>query len=96
MELLEAKIELLAKEQKVAEIEAKIQKDRLSDRRPSPPSSTEEPIENSSVEDREFLKIMDNNIYRDESGQWVASLPFREPRPRRGNNRQSALKRANM
>nr|XP_022331795.1 uncharacterized protein LOC111129629 [Crassostrea virginica] len=49
-----------------------------------------------SVEDREFLKIMDNNIYRDESGQWVAPLPFREPRPRLGNNRQSALKRANM
>ena len=45
-----------------------------------------------SVEDREFLKIMDNNIYRDESGQWVAPLPFREPRPRLGNNRQSALR----
>ena len=41
-ELLEAKMELLAKEQKVAEIEAEIgvQKDRLSDRKPSPPPST--------------------------------------------------------
>ena len=40
-------MELLAKEQKVAEIEAEIgdQKDRLSDRKPSPPPSTEEPIE---------------------------------------------------
>ena len=40
-------MELLAKEQKVTEIEAEIgvQKDRLSDRKPSPPPSTEEPIE---------------------------------------------------
>ena len=27
--------------------------------------------------DREFLKIIDNNIFRDESKQWVAPLPFR-------------------
>lgn len=49
-----------------------------------------------SVEDREFLKIMNDPIYHDESGQWVSTLPFGEPRPNLGNNRQSMLKLANI
>lgn len=37
---------------------------------------------------------MDQEFYLDESGQWVAPLPFREPRDRLPDNRQQALKRA--
>lgn len=49
-----------------------------------------------SVEDKEFLAIMDKEFYRDESGQWVAPLPFREPRYRLPDNRQQVLKRATI
>lgn len=47
-----------------------------------------------SVEDKEFLAIMDKEFCRDNSGQWVAPLPFREPRRKLPNNRQQALRRA--
>ena len=47
-----------------------------------------------SVEDVEFLKLMDKEFKKDPSGNWVAPLPFRSPRPRLPNNRPLALKRA--
>ncbi|XP_056006690.1 uncharacterized protein LOC130050517 [Ostrea edulis] len=39
---------------------------------------------------------MENNIYRNENGQWVAPLPFRESRPILGDNRHMAGRRANL
>ncbi|XP_075530085.1 uncharacterized protein LOC142563417 [Dermacentor variabilis] len=40
-----------------------------------------------SVEDRKFLKLMDDEFSRDESNSWVAPLPFRCPRPWLPNNK---------
>lgn len=47
-----------------------------------------------SVEDRAFLKIMDNGMKKDSSGHWTAPLPFKEPRPALPTNRQQAMDRA--
>jgi hypothetical protein len=47
-----------------------------------------------SREDREFIQLMDKEFYRDSGGNWIAPLPFREPRRRLPNNRQQAAKRA--
>lgn len=47
----------------------------------------------TSVEDKVFLKIMDKEVYMDNSNSWVAPLPFRSPRGNLPNNRQQALKR---
>ena len=47
-----------------------------------------------SVEDREFLEIMDREFYKDTDGKFGAPLPFREPRNKMPNNRSQALKRA--
>lgn len=49
-----------------------------------------------SVEDRQFLRIMDNEFVKDEDGRWKAPLPFKLRRPQLGNNRSQALKRALM
>ncbi|XP_062600197.1 uncharacterized protein LOC134261817 [Saccostrea cucullata] len=46
-----------------------------------------------SVNDREFLKIMDNECYRDENGNWTAPLPFKTSREKLPNNREQAMKR---
>ncbi len=48
-----------------------------------------------SIEDREFLHIMDQEMVKDDSGSWTAPLPFRSPRPPLPNNRSQALNRAN-
>ena len=48
----------------------------------------------TSVEDRDFLQIMDGDFRRTEDGSWVAPLPFRQNRPRLPNNKAQALKRA--
>ncbi|KAM7281667.1 uncharacterized protein ISCGN_006482 [Ixodes scapularis] len=45
------------------------------------------------VEDRKFLKIMNNEVFKDESCSWVAPLPFRVPRPRLPNNKELAQSR---
>ena len=45
-----------------------------------------------SVEDREFLHIMDNKCFRDQDGHWTAPLPFREDRYDLPNNRDQAVK----
>ncbi|XP_059830478.1 uncharacterized protein LOC132396696 [Hypanus sabinus] len=46
-----------------------------------------------SAQDVIFLKIMDTKVFRDEANNWVAPLPFREPRQRLPNNKQQAVKR---
>ena len=45
-----------------------------------------------SLEDRQFFKIMDDGLVKDEDGRWKAPLPFKPPRPRLKNNRLQALK----
>lgn len=46
-----------------------------------------------SVDDKLFLEIMDNQMYKDDSNSWVAPLPFKITRPRLPNNRDQTLKR---
>ena len=41
-----------------------------------------------SVEDRLFLSMMDREFHRSDNGQWIAPLPFKEPRRRLTDNRQ--------
>ena len=47
-----------------------------------------------SVEDREFLEIMNTHFQKDSDGHLSAPLPFKSDRPRLPNNRENALKRA--
>ena len=47
----------------------------------------------SSIEDGIFLKLMDREVYRNESNSWVAPLPFKHPRQRLSNNREQAVRR---
>jgi len=49
-----------------------------------------------SAEDREFEKIMESEMCRNDEGNWEAPLPFRESRPTLPNNRSQASKRAEM
>ncbi|KAI4874451.1 hypothetical protein NFI96_005580 [Prochilodus magdalenae] len=46
-----------------------------------------------SIEDLQFLCIMDNGVYKDKGNNWVAPLPFRAHRPRLPDNRAQALER---
>nr|XP_055029189.1 uncharacterized protein LOC129418268 [Misgurnus anguillicaudatus] len=46
-----------------------------------------------SQQDMQFLTIMQNEMYQDETNSWVAPLPFVTPRQRLPNNRDQALKR---
>ncbi len=46
-----------------------------------------------SIEDGEFLRIMEEEMYIDETNHWVAPLPFRSNRRRLSNNRALAQKR---
>ena len=48
----------------------------------------------TSVDDREFLEIMDQSMIKDPNGNWSAPLPFRSPKIKLPNNRQQAFKRA--
>lgn len=47
-----------------------------------------------SVEDKEFLCIMDQTVSKNTQGYWEAPLPFRSPRRRLPDNRTKALQRA--
>ncbi|XP_048249047.1 uncharacterized protein LOC125378158 [Haliotis rufescens] len=47
-----------------------------------------------SVEDREFLEIMDNEMVKTSEGNWISPLPFQNGRRRLPNNRSQALNRA--
>ena len=46
-----------------------------------------------SMEDMEFLQIMEAECHQDSSKSWVAPLPFRSPRQRLPNNGKQALDR---
>lgn len=47
-----------------------------------------------SIEDKQFLAIMNTKMQKGPTGNWVAPLPFRSSRPKLPNNRSYALKRA--
>ena len=47
-----------------------------------------------SVEDREFLNLMEKEMKISACGNWTAPLPFRKDRPPLPNNKPMALKRA--
>ena len=49
-----------------------------------------------SVEDREFMQIMNKEFRHDSSGNWIAPLPFRPVRQKLPNNREQALHRARI
>ncbi|KAK0143480.1 hypothetical protein N1851_018392 [Merluccius polli] len=46
-----------------------------------------------SIEDRQFVQLMDKEMFMDNNNSWVAPLPFRTQRPRLPNNREQALAR---
>ena len=46
-----------------------------------------------SVEDRKFIKIMDAEMEKNESGSWVAPLPFRKEVTYLPSSREEALNR---
>ncbi len=48
-----------------------------------------------SVEDRQFIQLMDKEMFMDDTNSWVAPLPFRSPRQRLPNNREQTLSRFN-
>ncbi|XP_062593639.1 uncharacterized protein LOC134255146, partial [Saccostrea cucullata] len=50
-------------------------------------------IPGMSIEDREFLEIMEKKCHKDETGHWSAPLPFKSNRDRLPNNKEQALKR---
>ena len=47
-----------------------------------------------SIEDHEFVELMDQEFHRGEDGNWVGPLPFRKGRPRLPNNMPQAENRA--
>ncbi|XP_033104025.1 uncharacterized protein LOC117106722 [Anneissia japonica] len=47
----------------------------------------------SSIEDRQYLKIIASEFSKSETGNWVAPLPFRMSRTPLPNNRHDAMKR---
>ncbi|XP_041417427.1 uncharacterized protein LOC121393319 [Xenopus laevis] len=46
-----------------------------------------------SIEDKEFIKIMDTEFFKDNSNSWVAPLPFRSTRIKLPNNHEQAMSR---
>ena len=46
-----------------------------------------------SVEDRQFIQIMNSSLARNEAGSWEAPLPVRDEFSRLPNNREDAVKR---
>lgn len=49
-----------------------------------------------SIEDKDFLKLMEDEFVKNEDGHWKAPLPFRKSRPRLPNNKAQAFKRARI
>lgn len=49
-----------------------------------------------SIEDNQFIELMDKAFTKNSTGNWTAPLPFRETREILPNNRSMALKRALM
>ncbi|XP_052696124.1 uncharacterized protein LOC128174669 [Crassostrea angulata] len=48
----------------------------------------------NSVEDREFLSMMDQTFHMDSRGNWTSPLPFKNTRPTLTNNRAQVFRRA--
>ena len=48
----------------------------------------------TSVEDREFISMMNNSFRKNERGEWSAPLPFKMANPKLPNNRVQALRRS--
>lgn len=48
-----------------------------------------------SIEDKQFIQVMEKSLHKNADGNWVAPLPFREDRPPLPNNRLQTLNRAN-
>ncbi|XP_053091228.1 uncharacterized protein LOC128318568 isoform X1 [Pangasianodon hypophthalmus] len=48
-----------------------------------------------SVEDRQFIQLMDKEMFMDDTNSWVAPLPFRSPKQHLPNNREQAQSRFN-
>ncbi|KAM9828380.1 uncharacterized protein ACBT44_022570 [Syngnathus typhle] len=46
-----------------------------------------------SVEDKDFIDIMEKELFQNKANSWVAPLPFRSPRPKLPSNREQAFKR---
>lgn len=53
-------------------------------------------LEAPSIEEIQFLAIMNKEVHQDEENNWVAPLPFRTWRPRLPDNRLQALKRLHI
>ncbi|XP_021370177.1 uncharacterized protein LOC110461161 [Mizuhopecten yessoensis] len=49
-----------------------------------------------STDDRQFVQIMESELTKDSSGQWMTPLPFKEPREVLPYNRAQAYKRAKI
>ncbi|XP_033761536.1 uncharacterized protein LOC117343299 [Pecten maximus] len=47
-----------------------------------------------SVEDKNFLSLMEDQMKKHKTGQWIAPLPFKENRSRLPNNKKQAMDRA--
>ncbi|XP_061166266.1 uncharacterized protein LOC133175165 [Saccostrea echinata] len=47
-----------------------------------------------SIEDRQFLSLMNKELHKDENGHWCAPLPFCVPRKKLPNNRAMAVQRS--
>ena len=47
-----------------------------------------------SIEDKEFMSVMEKEMVKQSDGHWIAPLPFKKGRPRLPNNRTQALDRA--
>ncbi|XP_062581855.1 uncharacterized protein LOC134243624 [Saccostrea cucullata] len=47
-----------------------------------------------SIEDKQFIRVMEKSLHKDTEGNWVAPLPFRENHPPLPNNRLQTLNRA--
>lgn len=44
-----------------------------------------------SIEDREFIALMEKELHTDEDGHWCSPLPFRSPRKFLPNNRRMVV-----
>ncbi|XP_060757456.1 uncharacterized protein LOC132868527 [Neoarius graeffei] len=58
-------------------------------------TTKDDEAEAPSIEDLQFLSIMDQGVYKDKGNSWVAPLPFRVQRPQLPGNRAQAQDRLN-
>lgn len=56
--------------------------------------TSEDNLPGLSIDDKDFLHLMETEIYKAPDGSWTAPLPFRRNRQRLPNNKSQALRRA--